>query len=503
MFKYLLLLFVFANQAFAQDAPKEVLIELQTGLQQKALLVGIQGDTVILGGRVNGQQTIVRLHKDRIKSIRNLADSTQIEFQAPALAPEAPIAEEQEEIPPPHDWLGHMLLLPPDTKGLDSNFVKTILPIMLELLREKSGFPVLIPDPVELDSLTTPESLLLKMKKVGAIGMIGSFWQATGDSLHVQFKTIRIGKDSTTTTTAARGTRGAWAHWLLSGDPWKALEKAAGVNFNLSPISTSKFARIWVETDPDSAWISVNGNPPTCKSPCRVLLPTQQGSQTKASIWASWRLDSRLWAGKTVLNAEAGDSLNVNLKLQPSHATLQITSHPSGAEIYPTVEAWSPSLRSIGHTPFVTDDFGPGEVSWLITYPGYQDTVLRLNPDPTGRDMFHINLIPLKDLSLLEIQNSQLQAKRRLHLGKAIVGVSIAPTLVGGVLLWLSTKDFNRAERLKHDLEQPSTGSGPQYADAIAENRQAVNEGQHKILLGSGLVALGVILASVGISLWF
>ena len=492
MIPFFILLLITIGLSFSQDVSKEVLIELQTGLRQKAILIGIEGDTVILGGKINGQSTVVRLHKDRIKSIQKLGDSTVIT--------EKEVDTTSIDETSPHDWLGHMLILPPESKGLDSSFLITAQNLMLQLLKETGGMPVLIPDSVELVGLDA-KSLLKKMKTVGALGLIGSFWQANGDSLFVQFKSIRIGRDSTTTLTSSRGTRGQWAHWLLSGHPWIGLEKVSGVPLRFK--SESTFARVWVDTDPDSAWISVEGSAPVCKSPCRVLLPADTAGQVKTSILASWTLENRLWAGKMRVYAESGDSLNAHIKLQPSRATLQITSHPSGAEIFPSSEPWTLNHRPLGRTPLIINDFRSGEVSMLATFPGFQDTILRLNPDPTGKNVINVNLKAIVDPSQMEDQAIRLHAKNKLLLGKSLIGTSLAPFLVGSALIWLSNKDFDRAQQLKFDLEQPSTGSGPHFNAVIADNKKAVDDGQRKILVGGSLIGLGALLAAIGFSLWF
>ena len=44
-------------------------VELVTGAKQDAQFLGVKDDTVSLGGTIQGQFTVIRIHKNRFKSI--------------------------------------------------------------------------------------------------------------------------------------------------------------------------------------------------------------------------------------------------------------------------------------------------------------------------------------------------------------------------------------------------------------------------------------------------
>ena len=62
--------FTCVSWLFAQGAEKiPVTVELVSGARQQALFMGIVQDTVNLGGNIQGQFTVIRIHKSRFRSI--------------------------------------------------------------------------------------------------------------------------------------------------------------------------------------------------------------------------------------------------------------------------------------------------------------------------------------------------------------------------------------------------------------------------------------------------
>jgi len=499
---FALFIFFFAHTCFALESHPEVWVELKSGMQQKATLLGIQGDTVLLGGKVDGKDRIVRLPKDRFKRILSLPDSTPIDLQKPqTIAAVKTDVEDtiQHDSAQAFDWLGHFVVLPPETQGLDSTQQKGIFALLRQIMHDRGGFPVLSPTQAELAQLGTPEALIKKMKEVGALGILGSQWKMKDDSIHVQFRTIWTRGDSVQSTKASRGTKMDLSRWLLSTEPWTALEKSTGIIINSKPKQSR--ASLWVDTDPDGALVSINGQAPSCKAPCRVMIPTD--TAMRATVWASWKVENHLWAGKTYIAVSPGDSLHTLVKLQPNHATILLTTHPAGADVYAESQDLSTSNRQLGQTPFSIDEFEPGELQWRISLQGYRDSIIKIVPDPTGHTSVQINLQPLSAPAEIATQAAQYNARTKIRLGKVMFGVSAAPLLLGTTMLYMASRDFDHAKNIKANLEAPSTGSGPNYLAQVQANHDAVHAGNVKQTIGGTLLGLGGILAVVGFSLWF
>lgn len=501
----ILILFLLGFSSLVAQQSPEVLVTLPNGLQQKALYLGTQGDTVLLGGQVNGQPTTVRIPRNRIQSLLLLPDSTPVDLQTPPPAQTAPVPAEDSlsEIPEKteHDWLGHLLVLTPETQGMDSALRQSVHGLMLQVLRDRSGIPVLVPEPKDLTGLANTDALVAKMREAGAVGLLGSQWKIRGDSLHAQFRVIWTQGDSTSTRSSSKSSRGkSISLWLLGNEPWSALEKA--LDIPLFPKSaTQGSGSIWVESEPDGALISVNGQLPSCKTPCRV--PATPDSTGRTTLWGSWKVVNHLWAGKTTIAAFAGDSTRAFIRLEPSHAVLQIGSHPSGARIFPADMPWNPSMESLGKTPMLLKEFDPGELRYRISLPGYRDTTIRIVPDPTGTTQVYAPLKPITNPQELAAQNAQLKAMARNQWGKSLMGISIAPMLVGATFLWLAQDDYEKARNLKTELQQPAAAAGPHFEAKVEENHDAVKAGDTKIRAGSAMLISGAIFLAVGFSLWF
>jgi hypothetical protein len=231
------------------------------------------------------------------------------------------------------------------------------------------------------------------------------------------------------------------------------------------------------------------------------MIPTD--TAMRATIWASWNVENHLWAGKSYLTVSPGDSLHTLVKLQPNHASILLTSYPSGAEVYTESQGLSATVRSLGQTPFSLDEFEPGELQWRLSLQGYRDTVIKFVPDPTTRTNLQINLHPLTSPAELSAQAAQYSAKNKLQIGKVMLGVSAAPILLGATMFYLASSDYDRASTIKANLELPSSGTGPNYQAQVKANHDDVHAGNIKQALGGTLLGIGGLLAVVGFTLWF
>ena len=57
--------------AYSEEQGVTVNVELVSGTKQRAQFLGIENDTVQLGGYIQNQFTVIRIHKDKFKSIKD------------------------------------------------------------------------------------------------------------------------------------------------------------------------------------------------------------------------------------------------------------------------------------------------------------------------------------------------------------------------------------------------------------------------------------------------
>ena len=83
------------------------------------------------------------------------------------------------------------------------------------------------------------------------------------------------------------------------------------------------------------------------------------------------------------------------------------------------------------------------------------------------------------------------------------MGVSLAPAVAGGILLYLSHKDRDKARDIKDELSLPSSGQGENFQKLVRENHRYADRSKKERYLGTGfLIAAGGLLAT-GILLTF
>lgn len=494
----ILLLFHFS---FSQWTPTDVIVELSSGTRQVAKLVDIQKDTVHLSGKIQGKETLVRIPLQKFKSILRISDSTYIPLEnwiQDTLPPppneltpkDSAISEESE----PHIAFGHLIIASPEVKGIDSSWIPQLQLAIQQILRDGTNFPTLISDTIPLETAIAAK----------ALGYLESQWTQDKESLSVLWK-AHLNKDSTTVVSLnmLSAPIQPFATWIYSGAPWQILGKVLDVPLAFENSMPPAKASLWIETEPEGALISVNGDAPACKSPCSLSFPASPTKSQQVSIWASWQVEDHLWAKSSRVTLLAGDSTRMLLKLEPSHASIQLQSNPSDAEVFPADKPWSPKTPSLGHTPLLLEDFQPGMQRLRLMKRGFKDTIVELVPDPTSWNQYQFQLAPLLDPAQREVQESLFKDRNRLFWGNVLIGASTGPLLVGATLIWIAQNDYEKADQISEELEFPSSGKGSAFIAKQTEQENAIQNGNAKRVSGLSLVAVGMILGTIGFTLRF
>ena len=78
-----------------------------------------------------------------------------------------------------------------------------------------------------------------------------------------------------------------------------------------------------------------------------------------------------------------------------------------------------------------------------------------------------------------------------------MMGVSIAPIIVGALFTYLGQLDYDDAEDIKDDLNASATSGGDFYQKKVQENRDLVHDGDQKTVIGLTLIGAGILVLGV------
>lgn len=517
MKKFILTFVLFwAFAAFADELQGvRATVELVTGAKQTAQFLGIQNDTVSLGGSIKGQFTVVRIPANRFKSITDEkgadllhgAGSNQSTSSVSAQTQqESTVQETETSYTEPSDLdsvEGKHIYIPLERRSSDSAFAEQLDNLIIKLIKE-SGTPISIVRSEDFencfDAACIRDSLSAHKAASAYTGRITA--ARTPDSLAVQASHFVFG-DSTA--------KGANATVQMNLSAIRALSDAMANNklqnfikalqdekVPPSKPTVSGKSYIHVETDPEGANIAIHGKEDICKSPC-TFATLDTG---KIVLYAYWNVNRQLWSTKSVIRPIPGDTTKLSLKLKKSKPELRITTLPSGAEIYAGSSPITPKSAPIGYSPNKFTIFEPGLSTVQIRKVGYRDTVVTVFASPTEITDIDINLTPITNLQEQIVQDEWEGIRKRQRIGKTLMGTSIAPLLLGALFTYLATLDYDDADDVKNELERPASG-GEKYQKKVDENRDLVDKGDRKMIIGGSLIGAGALLLCVGFVLNF
>lgn len=517
MKKFILTFVLFwAFAAFADELQGvRATVELVTGAKQTAQFLGIQNDTVSLGGSIKGQFTVVRIPANRFKSITDEkgadllhgAGSNQSTSSVSAQTQqESTVQETETTYTEPSDFdsvEGKHIYIPLERRSSDSAFAEQLDNLIIKLIKE-SGTPISIVRSEYFencsDAACIRDSLSAHKAASAYTGRITA--ARTPDSLAVQASHFVFG-DSTA--------KGANAMVQMNLSAIRSLSDAMANNKlqnfvktlqgeKVSPFKSDANGKsyIHIETDPEGANIAIHGKEDICKSPC-TFATLDTG---KIVLYAYWNVNRQLWSTKSVIRPIPGDTTKLSLKLKKSKPELRITTLPSGAEIYAGSSPITPKSDPIGYSPNKFTIFEPGLSTVQIRKVGYRDTVVTVFASPTEITDIDINLTPITNLQEQIVQDEWEGIRKRHRIGKTLMGTSIAPLLLGALFTYLATLDYDDADDVKNELERPASG-GEKYQKKVDENRDLVDKGDRKMIIGGSLIGAGALLLCVGFVLNF
>ena len=256
---------------------------------------------------------------------------------------------------------------------------------------------------------------------------------------------------------------------------------------------------IHIETDPDGATISRTNKDAICKSPCTFVT----ADTTKFTVHAHWSVDRHLWGASTNIVPLPGDTVHVSLKLKRVAPEIRILTFPEGANVYKANAPITKRSKAIALTPDKIPVYNIGSDSLLIRKAGYRDTLINFFVAPVSQIDLSIDLEKLTDFDEIEKQNKWLHDKKMQTLGEAFIGGAAGSILIGSLLMYFAHLDYNDADKIKTNLKIPGAIKGKNYQDKVKKNKKLVNQGENKTIAGSILLGTGAALLGVGLYFYF
>lgn len=515
-------------------------VELITGVKQNAQYLGINQDTVSLGGIIQGQFVVVKIHRERFKSIVDdqgkdllhqdaLPDSTQ-QVEAPDSASDTLVVPDtlkqdsaktdtvskdtssrtitvpkeftQEYKPSFLDSVeGKHIFVAFERRSIDSTLAEELNHLSLRLLREK-GIPVAFAKRTNFGYCRDQSCIRDSLRTYGAASVYqGSISAARAND------SVSILMTHTPLANASPEENPSMAQMNLYS--FSAISDAIAENklnhFLMQlqnqpiPAKGPQKSYIHVETDPEGAYLEIEGKESICRTPC-TFATLDTG---KIVLYAYWNVDRHIWAAQSVTSPIPGDTNKIMLKLKQSKPEFLINTIPEGADIYPGSAPLSKSTKSVGKTPRKYPIFDPGISVIQLRKEGFRDTLISFYAAPTGHTNIDVEMTPITDPAELIKQQEWLHEKKKDFIGKTLMGSAIAPILVGALFTYLATEDYDDADKIKKDLHLPATSGGENYKKMVKKNHNLVEDGDRKMIIGGSLLGTGLLLLGVGFTLSF
>ena len=256
-------------------------------------------------------------------------------------------------------------------------------------------------------------------------------------------------------------------------------------------------AYIQVETDPDGATISRTSKDAICKTPCTFVTT----DTSKFTIHAYWNVDRHLWGASTSVVPLIGDTTHISLKLKRVTPEIRIQTFPEGANVYKAGAPITKRTKAIAQTPEKIPVYEMGMDSLVIRKAGYRDTLINFFVAPVSQIDLSIDLQKLTDFDEIEKQNKWIHDKKMQTLGEAFIGGSIGTALIGGLFMYLAHLDYNDADDIKKELRIPGAVKGENYRNKVDKNHKLVKQGDNKAIAGG--ILLGTAAALLGVGIYF
>lgn len=523
--KKIFLLLAFAlTAAFADPEGIFVDVELLSGTRQRARLMGIDNDTVSLGGYIQNKFTIVKIAK---KQFKRIVDEKGIDLLASSssakLAPISSVAVSSSSAKVAHISSSSIansatssslvakttekpatkpvktVLVAYTAEGIDQSVADQFTGLTARLLMESGENPHVI----RKSDINNCNDNICMQNQLAAYGFRSIYSGEIVQDIKTDSLTLNLThaffEDSLpmlhrSSVNVSR--TAAFSDAITNNKLKNQLLDAQGKDV----IKTKKGrSYIHIETDPDGATISRTDKDAICKSPCTFVTT----DTAKFTLHAYWNVDRHLWGASTSVLPLPGDTVYVSLKLKRVSPEIRILTFPEGANVYKASAPITKRSKAIAKTPEKIPVYNMGMDSLLIRRAGYRDTLINFFVAPVSQIDLSINLEKLTDFDEIEKQNKWLHDKKMQTLGEAFIGGAAGTVLIGALMMYFAHLDYSDADDIKKELKIPGAVKGENYKNKVKENKKLVDQGDNKAIAGGILLGTGAALLGVGLYFYF
>lgn len=558
MKKLFLLISIAFIAAFAEPEGKYVDVELLSGTHQRAKFLGIENDTVSLGGYIQNKFTVVKIAKKQFKKIvdeqgndllneenaknalvKDTVASTQATTAKDTFAKEntkkatqsssSNISNESSSSPatkkeplsssiaprsssvassssvsssssvaPAVEREIKSVLVAYDAEGnVDKSFADQFTELTARLLYESGEKP----QTIRKGDINNCNDNVCIQSELASMGFNSIYFgnishDTRTDSLRLNL-THAFYEDSLPTlhqSTISVSEKTALSDAITNN---KLKNQLLDVQGKKIIVTKKNRSYIHVETDPDGATISRSEDDAICKSPCTFVTT----DTSKFTLYAYWNVDRHLWGSSTNIVPLPGDTTHISLKLKRVSPEIRIQTFPEGASVYKANNPITKRTKAIAQTPEKIHTYEMGTDSIIIRKAGYRDTLISFFVAPVPQIDLSIDLQKLTDFDEIEKQNKWLHEKKMQTIGEAFIGGAAGTALIGALFMYLAHLDYNDADEIKKELKIPGSAKGENYKNKVSKNHKLVNQGDNKAIAGG--ILLGTAAALLGVGIYF
>ena len=556
MKKFFLLITIAFITAFAAEEGKYVDVELMSGTHQRAKFLGIENDTVSLGGYIQNKFTVVKIakkqfkkivdeqgndllnqaseptaetkvaepvakpaKKDSVKADVSRTEAAKVEVKkaeapkeeiaqvdsakaTPAQNDSAQASESSETAPTPKQpaakpIIKSVLVAYDAEENVDKSFADQFTALTARLLFESGEKPQII----RKTDIQNCNDYVCIQNELASMGFNSIYFgdishDIRTDSIHLNL-THAFYEDSLPTlhrSTLTVPAKSAFSEAIANN---KLSNQLLDVQGKKIIVTKKNRSYIHVETDPDGATISRAEDDDICKSPCTFVTT----DTSKFTLYAYWNVDRHLWGTSTNIIPLPGDTTHVSLKLKRVSPEIRIQTFPEGASVYKADSPITKRTKAIALTPEKIHTYEMGTDSIIIRKAGYRDTLINFFVAPVPQIDLSIDLQKLTDFDEIEKQNKWIHEKKMQTLGEAFIGGAAGTALIGALFLYLAHLDYNDADEIKKELQIPGSSKGENYKNKVSKNHKYVNQGDNKAIAGG--ILLGTAAALLGVGIYF
>ena len=482
-------------------------VELFSGTKQRAQFLGIENDTVKLGGYIKNQFTVVRIHKDKFKSI--LDDNGN-----DLLAPPAPVANDSsvavadstapdsaatDSIAEEPLFSSSTVLVAYENTTSDSTLSAQMTALTARLLLEGNEQVHVLgrSDISECnDDICLQNTLHKKGAKTIYNGKITSALKPDSITLELSRITFEENLPEVHKAKLTLSKKTAFSDAIANNRMQNLILSAKNIPL---PESAPKNSYIMVDTDPEGATLSRPEKDAICRTPCTFVV-TDTG---KVEVNAYWNVESQLWGAQSFVRPIPGDTAKISLRLKPISPEVHVITTPSETEVFPGSAEITKHSKSIGKSPTKFPLNEPGMANITLRHIGYKDTVVSFYVAPVNEIRLNVEMEKLTDYNEIAKQKEWQHDRRMSRVGHALMAGAIAPVIISAIFVYLGSQDYDDAKAIKDELRMPGSAKGENYQQKVKKNKDLVDDGDKKMIIGASLAGAGVLLFGVGLFLSF